>query len=364
MTWVHYVYAAVVVGGILLSSFVIYPRFQRRQTAHDAAPVVGAAPAIDAETARLVLPDEQRVVSALAQRDVHMIASYVHALRDGRWDDRMYVCRLFEDNLDRDALTHAARAEPANPVPYLLRGFQAHAWAWKARGHGSADQVAGKDWNRFGERMDLAEKDLLQAAALDPVDPTPYAALVAVGCHLDRGDRVVRDHLDQALARDPEHYGALAHYLNYVTAPHWGGSAEQCVGFARRAAAGAPPGSARPMLVLLAHYYVFHHEHAFGDRKRGDAHVANPEVQREVVAAYHASIGHGAHRIARRTTELRNLAAWWFYMIRDRERCAAQLAHIGDAFTDAYWQRLGPPAKQLRAVRAWAGGGRWKEVGW
>jgi hypothetical protein len=212
--------------------------------------------------------------------------------------------------------------------------------------------------------METAEQDLLRAAALDPADPTPYAMLVSVACHLDRGERAAYGHVTEALRRDPESYAALDHFLNYFCAPHWGGSDDKCLDFARRAAAGAPAGSVRPMLLLEAHYYVFHHECAFGDRKRGDAHIANPAVQQEVLAAYHASIGHPAHRPSRRTNELRNLAAWWFYMMRDRERCARELTAIGGAFTDSYWQRLGPADQQLAAVRKWVTGGRWKEVGW
>jgi hypothetical protein len=45
-------------------------------------------------------------------------------------------------------------------------------------------------------------------------------------------------------------------------------------------------------------------------------------------------------------------------MMRDRERCARELQLIGGAYTDAYWQRLGRPDKQIRAVQKWAGVGR------
>jgi hypothetical protein len=358
VTPISYLFGFGVFGLFALYYMVIHPRLSKPKPV--AAPTVSGADYAP-ETARLATPPEQHIVTRLVQRDVETAAGYLRTLRG---DDRLYACRLFEDLLDHDMLEYVVHQNPQSSVHHLLRGCHLHAWAWQARGHGSANEVDEEGWRQFALRMRGAEQDFTHAGALDPTDPAPHAMLVAAACHLDRGEPTAFAHLVEAMRRDPECYGALDHFLNYFTAPHWGGSNDKCLAFARQHAAGSPPGSVRPMLVLEAHYYIFHHEHAFGDRKRGDAHAADPAVQREVLAAHAASIGHPAHVARRRTNELRNLAAWWFYMMRDRERCARELALIGEAYTDAYWQRLGPPDKQLKAVRKWAAGGRWKEVGW
>jgi hypothetical protein len=246
-------------------------------------------------------------------------------------------------------------AEPASPLPLLVRGAHATWWAWEARGGGTADTVSDDAARAFLERLRLAEADLGRAAQLDGRDPTPWALSIPSGMGLGEGLEALGARFEAAVARAPGHMGAHRHLLLALTGK-WGGDDEMMLGFARRAATGAPPGSQLPLLSLAAHVEM---AVGFGMREQAGAavdHLRRPDVAAEVRAAMAHSLLHPAYRQGPHTPLDRNLAAFWLIELGDREGARAQFELLGDVVTDAPWQYFDEPGPMFAEYRAAASG--------
>jgi len=54
--------------------------------------------------------------------------------------------------------------EPDSALPLLLSGARQIAWAWEARTRAQAKYVSQEQWKTFGERLEVAEEQLYEAA--------------------------------------------------------------------------------------------------------------------------------------------------------------------------------------------------------
>lgn len=143
-------------------------------------------------------------------------------------------------------------ASPSSPDAWLISGVHAMRWAWEARTGSVASMVSGRRWNRFFERLEIAQEHLLRAAELAPDDPLPWAAMVTVakGQQWPLADaRVVLDH---AVERDPECRPAYSAFLDY-SAARWSGEANTSLTVAREFVA-AHPTSFLDALIAEAHF--------------------------------------------------------------------------------------------------------------
>jgi len=111
--------------------------------------------------------------------------------------------------------------------------------AWEARGHGYANTVSESGWNNFGERIQLAESALLDAAKLKEKCPYWYEAMqeVALAQGWDRDE--ARALFDEATAFEPAYYHYYRQYANYMM-PRWYGDEGETQAFAEESAKRLP----------------------------------------------------------------------------------------------------------------------------
>ncbi|MFF8830910.1 hypothetical protein [Streptomyces sp. NPDC015131] len=227
-------------------------------------------------------PHVERVTAAAARGRWEGAAEMLAETRANRdWERRSHLA-------DRFGSQEAARpgswldaweaaAGPDDPDVALVRARATVALAWHLRGaqyakHTSAEQFAG-----FFTTLRQAPGLNARAAELAPDDPSPYVSEIwaAVGLNYshDEMERIWKE----ITARAPYHYGAHRAALQYWCAK-WHGSAELATGFARDAAAAAPPGTLLTALPLIAWY-----EHHDSDAKAAD--FRSPDVTALVDAA-------------------------------------------------------------------------------
>ena len=129
------------------------------------------------------------------------------------------------------------------------------------------------------------------------------------------------------------------------------------LGFARRSATGAPPGS--PLLLLLD----AHLEMMIGLGMRGRQSEAVDYMRRLDVAA-EVPLGRGplaralAYRLGPNTPLDRNLAAFWLVEVGDHEGARAQFEQLGDVVTEHLWRYFDEPARFFADYQAVAMGRR------
>lgn len=361
MTAGHYVYIVLFVGGFLAWQLVLKHRVADWKQSREAPP----GRQRDEEAHTLLSGAARSALAALERDDVGPIAGLLTGMREGQWDERATLLRVVGPTLTRPPLDAAIAANPNDATLYLLRGQQGVEWAWKARGHGAGSSVGDEGWRRFHERMTMAERDFLRAAELDPSAPTPYGPLVEVCQHLDQGEEAAQRWLSEALRRDPTDFAARRSYFTFFCALRWHGSMEKMRAVAQDAAAAAPVGSPNHSLVLSMHREAWSYERHFGDPAKGDAYAARPDVRAEVAESFARSVGAPGHQVGLRSKYLLNDFAMWFFVVQDRERCAAALSKLTeDEYTET-WAELGPRGKQFAIARAWAlKGGPHRILGW
>jgi hypothetical protein len=267
------------------------------------------------------------------------------------YDARAYYLKELAPHCRRDSVD-ALCARAPTPLSYLVRGCQSIAWAWQARGSGGSNTVSQEGWKLFGERLAMAERDLLLAAQGDVTDPTPFSNLLVAARGMDAPDETAWRYFEHAVARQPDHH--FAHEaMRSKLSRRWGGSDEEMFAFVRRSAWSAP-GSDLPMLVFEAHLDVWSYIHTFeGDPERARRYLAQPAVRQELYDAYAKSL-EARCRVRASTIYHRNSAAFVFFLLQDVARLRIELAHIGQAFTEYPWVYFRQAEQATRDVVATA----------
>jgi hypothetical protein len=252
-------------------------------------------------------------------------------------DARGFYLRLLASDAPRPALDAWCAQEPQNAIAFLVRGRQSITWAWEARGSGNAKSVSEAAWRIFGERIELARRDLMYAASLDPRDATPWAELVRVAIAADSDETTARGYFTEAVRRDPTSYVAHREMLTYLSR-RWHGDYPKMMAFARQVAASAPPGSDLPMLVVAAHLDEHNHRCLF-DKNEADAvmYLHDPRVRAEILDAYHRTIGRPGSPQRHSTIYFRNDAAFAFFIQNDLPLLRNELMRLNGVFTRFPW---------------------------
>ncbi|MFH2005275.1 MAG: hypothetical protein ABI333_01685 [bacterium] len=268
--------------------------------------------------------------------DMSGISAKLKALREGAWDERDFLCDLLAPDANRQVMDAWVNGGQELALAHLLRGRANIAWAWQARGHGTSDTVTKDGANLFEDHLEAAEQDLLRAAELDPADPTPWAHLITVARGLGQGPDVARERFDEAVRRDPDHWSAHFQMLIMLTRK-WGGSHESMFAFAQETAGRAAEGNDLGALVIMAHIERWLYFSMDDDKAGEKQYVKNAEARQECLAAYQRSLGTPQARVRSSTIKARNVAAFWFWLTREKAPLKAEIGHIGNAYTEVPW---------------------------
>jgi len=296
--------------------------------------------------------EAERVLRDLRDGDLHSLGELLLTARHGQWDKRDLYCNLLAEAAADPLLDAWCEADESEPLAFLVRGRARIARAWEARGNAPAAFLTEEAWQEVTIRMMAAERDLLRAAELDPADPTPWSYLITVGTTLAYPRPVVDNCFRQALARDAEHFGAHQRMLQHLC-EKWHGDSGEALVFARNAAATCSTASDLPILIIDAHIEHWLYLRDF-ERLSRDAKAALREsgTLDECLNAYERSLGSASSDSRASTMLARNIAATWFYLVRDRKRLRQELAKIRNAWTADPWAYLEEPqAAYARATQ-------------
>lgn len=161
------------------------------------------------------------------------------------WDDHPQRFAQMADLLHKNWGRHG--------FAWLATGESYVDFAWRARTHQTADKVTDEQWKLFRERMDLAEKELLQGIAVAPQDGRLPTLMIKVAAGQNKGLEEMRRWFDRAMVADPNNYQACSTLLNYLL-PRWYGSREAMLAFGRECVNNPKWGGTVPLILADAHY--------------------------------------------------------------------------------------------------------------
>lgn len=210
--------------------------------------------------------------------------------------------------------------------------------AWQARGGGFASSVPKDAWPVFHEHLEAAEAALGRALALAPEAKEPLGARVRLSLHRDRPREELATRFKEALAADP--VSPAAHDAMFLAVgPHWGGSEDALLAFARESGRLHPDDPYLRLLVVRAHRERIGRD----DRKRLTYYRA-PEVWAEVSAAAEVFV-----KALPDSEYGHNLLAQLAVLAGQRETARRELRWIGERRDPRVWD-----ASEFARVREWA----------
>lgn len=332
----------IIVGFGLLLAIVMVVNFRR---APPAAPRTGVG--------------GQRAQDALAAAQRGDLDPLRQALADvygSDWDRRGLLLDLVAGKAPQAALDVWAARSPSDADAQLARGIGLVRRAWEARGSGTAGTVSAQGRNAFVQYLTDADAVFSQVGATGTTNPLPWSQRILCGRGLGIDHATAQALFAEATTRDPRDWLAHQQMLTYLTAK-WHGSHEAMFAFARQAAA-ANPGSDVAMIVVAAHIERWAYTEGFeGDAKRAAAYLTDAEVRAECQRLYDGSIARDEGDRAS-TIKARNIAATWFYLVRDETRARVEIERIGNAFTEYPWYYLDEPERASTKAARWALGRR------
>ncbi|MFJ9858998.1 hypothetical protein ACWEV9_07240 [Streptomyces albogriseolus] len=170
----------------------------------------------------------------------------------------------------------------------LISGARHIAWGWEARTAARAVHVTQEQWRVFRERLQIAERQLLEAAELRPDWITPWRQLLTSARGMSLGSAIAETRRDAGLRRDPLDLEIHLEWLSQLQ-PRWGGEPGEALEFARAAFAAAPDGHRLGCVVAMA--YI--EEWVESD---DGACLQQPRIRTELRQAAERSVLHHAYR--------------------------------------------------------------------
>ena len=138
---------------------------------------------------------------------------------DADWQERI---QFFKEWMRARPQSITARVALANA--YL-------AWAWEARGEGSADQVTDGGWKLFHQRNEAATNVLVEAAKLPTKDPQWNLVSQMIGRAEGADKTQLKVLLEKATAFEPDFYYVYQEYAQELL-PKWAGQPGDLQAFA------------------------------------------------------------------------------------------------------------------------------------
>lgn len=288
-------------------------------------------------------PEATRLIAAAKRGDWRAAAEFLRGVEHP--DDRSFYCRILGEHAGEATGGGAwidewiaAETGPGRAAALTVKGQHAIAWAWQARGNGSASTVSEEAFKLFFRRLKVAEDCLDDATELDADDPTPWAGLVTLGRARQVGVAETRRRFDEAVRRYPWHRDAHAQLLQQLCRK-WSGSHELMHEFAEAAAAAAPPGS--PLGVLVADAHIEH----WLDLPEGEdgEYMRSPEVGERLRLAADRSVRHPRYERRPGWAAGDNAFAMAFTLNGDRPAAAERFDALGDRVTRWPWSYMAVP---------------------
>lgn len=134
---------------------------------------------------------------------------------------------VFSDEKDwsksRARVEDLRKKYPGEPFAALSEVEYWKAYAWNARGGGYASSVSGEGWKLFRERMEKAEKVLLETKSYSSRMPIWYQYMIGVQSALGRPEDERDKVFLEGVKRFPTYYPIYFTMLGYLE-PKWGGT--------------------------------------------------------------------------------------------------------------------------------------------
>lgn len=112
-----------------------------------------------------------------------------------------------------------------SPISMALEAEYWIQYAWDARGTGFSSSVSGDGWKLYRERMQRAEKLLLDNKARASTVPLWYQQMIVVNTALGRPKKTRDEIFTEGASRFKKYYG-LYRMMRFYLDPRWGGSFE------------------------------------------------------------------------------------------------------------------------------------------
>lgn len=248
---------------------------------HNQSDVTAAAPAFDS---LLTVPEYEPLRASLAARDWQAVEDVLSAFTP---PEEAYALWMLAD-LDGvdDLLEEWVRDRPRSAAGATARGMRSTRVGWAVRTHAQYEQLSKEQIEGFRAWIENAEQQLISACAIDPSYAPAWSARVVTARALELGSAEALRRFARVSRISPDDYPAAAQMLQYLL-PKWHGTAAEAGAFVRERVAAAPPGSPMGALVPVLHIEAWAELGA-----EGQAHLAHPDVSREIDEAAARSVLH------------------------------------------------------------------------
>lgn len=225
-------------------------------------------------------------------------------------------------------------------TPDFVRAVFYDAYAWVARGHGTADQVTPEGWQLFRKRLTLAEQALNDAWSRDPHDPEIPTEMISIILGEQKGRTEMEKWFNRAMKLDPNDYAACRAKLHYLL-PQWYGSRDDMLAFGRECVANTNWGGSVPLILVDAHS-EFDRTLPAADRQ---SYWALPDVWPDIQAAYERYAQLNPDR-----TRFRYPYAWYAFSCGQMDAFKKQIALIRQNVGEVNYSYFGGKAAFEKAM--------------
>jgi hypothetical protein len=269
----------------------------------------------------------------------------------GDWDEYTFMAGHVGAEAPRPLLDQAVTQAPNHPDLRVLRSAQGIKAAWDSRGTGTADTITDESADAMVNFLDIARRDLADAAGMDPPNPAPHAMMIEVATlHENMASSDGRAAFQQALQRHPANLKAFQNALR-LSSQKWGGGHDEQLQVARLGLSRAAPGSDLFGCIFYAHMEIWFYKNRFdGDEDAAQAYLANPAVQAELNQVFDRWVT-PQYRARRTSPPMLHLAACWYFMTSDIPRLKRAMAAINNVQVAHPWHYIGEPT--VMYMEAW-----------